>query len=58
MLVWSPRSHRLAILQAEKHQNLSQWDGSRCWRWMCGNTPIIWPTGMNGRAISKPGGTW
>lgn len=26
VLVWSPRSHRLAILQAEKHQNLSQWD--------------------------------
>lgn len=26
ILVWSPRSHRLAILQAEKHQNLSQWD--------------------------------
>jgi len=26
ILVWSPRSHRLIILQAEKHQNLSQWD--------------------------------
>lgn len=26
ILVWSPRSHRLAVLQAEKHQNLSQWD--------------------------------
>ncbi|GAB6928736.1 hypothetical protein JCM10914A_27190 [Paenibacillus sp. JCM 10914] len=26
ILVWSPRSHRLQILQAEKHQNLSQWD--------------------------------
>lgn len=26
ILVWSPRSHRLVILQAEKHQNLSQWD--------------------------------
>lgn len=26
VLVWSPRSHRLEILQAEKHQNLSQWD--------------------------------
>lgn len=26
ILVWSPRSHRLGILQAEKHQNLSQWD--------------------------------
>lgn len=26
ILVWSPRSRRLAILQAEKHQNLSQWD--------------------------------
>jgi len=26
ILVWSPRSHRLTILQAEKHQNLSQWD--------------------------------
>ncbi len=26
ILVWSPRSHRLEILQAEKHQNLSQWD--------------------------------
>ncbi|MFC0273912.1 superoxide dismutase [Metabacillus herbersteinensis] len=26
LLVWSPRSHRLEILQAEKHQNLSQWD--------------------------------
>ncbi|WP_100407130.1 superoxide dismutase [Bacillus solitudinis] len=25
-LVWSPRSHRLEILQAEKHQNLSQQD--------------------------------
>ncbi|WP_028594696.1 Fe-Mn family superoxide dismutase [Paenibacillus assamensis] len=26
LLVWSPRSRRLEILQAEKHQNLSQWD--------------------------------
>jgi len=26
ILVWSPRSHRLEILQAEKHQNLSQQD--------------------------------
>ncbi|WP_233530937.1 superoxide dismutase [Paenibacillus alkalitolerans] len=26
ILVWAPRSHRLEILQAEKHQNLSQWD--------------------------------
>lgn len=26
ILVWGPRSHRLEILQAEKHQNLSQWD--------------------------------
>ncbi|WP_025027724.1 superoxide dismutase [Caldalkalibacillus mannanilyticus] len=26
ILVWAPRSHRLEILQAEKHQFLSQWD--------------------------------
>lgn len=26
ILVWAPRSHRLEILTAEKHQNLSQWD--------------------------------
>ncbi|WDH99278.1 Fe-Mn family superoxide dismutase [Paenibacillus urinalis] len=26
VLVWSPRAHRLEILQAEKHQNLSQYD--------------------------------
>jgi superoxide dismutase len=26
ILVWSPRAHRMEILQAEKHQNLSQWD--------------------------------
>lgn len=26
ILVWSPRSHRLEILQAERHQNLTQWD--------------------------------
>jgi len=26
ILVWSPRSGRLEILQAEKHQNLSQWE--------------------------------
>jgi len=26
ILLWSPRSHRLEILTAEKHQNLSQWD--------------------------------
>ena len=26
LLVWAPRSHRLEILQAEKHQHLSQWD--------------------------------
>ncbi|CAM3059358.1 Fe-Mn family superoxide dismutase [Paenibacillus sediminis] len=26
ILVWSPRSQHLEILQAEKHQNLSQWD--------------------------------
>lgn len=26
ILVWSPRSQRLQILTAEKHQNLSQWD--------------------------------
>jgi superoxide dismutase, Fe-Mn family len=26
LLVWSARSHRLEILQAEKHQNLTQWD--------------------------------
>lgn len=26
ILVWSPRSGRLQILQAEKHQNLTQWD--------------------------------
>ncbi|WP_151737966.1 Fe-Mn family superoxide dismutase [Paenibacillus tengchongensis] len=26
ILVWSPRSRRLEVLTAEKHQNLSQWD--------------------------------
>ncbi|WP_113765492.1 superoxide dismutase [Priestia endophytica] len=26
ILVWAPRAHRLEILQAEKHQNLSQYD--------------------------------
>ncbi|WP_409270271.1 superoxide dismutase [Neobacillus sp. SCS-31] len=26
ILVWAPRPRRLEILQAEKHQNLSQWD--------------------------------
>ncbi|PLT34823.1 superoxide dismutase [Bacillus sp. V5-8f] len=26
LLVWSPRSRRLEVLQAEKHQNLTQWD--------------------------------
>lgn len=26
ILVWSPRSRRLEILTAEKHQNLTQWD--------------------------------
>ena len=26
ILVWSPRAQRLEILQAEKHQNLTQWD--------------------------------
>lgn len=26
LLVWAPRPRRLEILQAEKHQNLSQWD--------------------------------
>lgn len=26
MLIWAPRSHRVEILQAEKHQNLSQQD--------------------------------
>ncbi|HEY2493861.1 MAG TPA: Fe-Mn family superoxide dismutase [Paenibacillus sp.] len=26
ILVWNPRSQRLEILQAEKHQNLTQWD--------------------------------
>ncbi|MFN7252115.1 MAG: superoxide dismutase, partial [Anaerobacillus sp.] len=26
ILVWAPRARRLEILQAEKHQNLSQWD--------------------------------
>lgn len=26
ILIWSPRSHRVEILQAEKHQNLSQQD--------------------------------
>jgi Fe-Mn family superoxide dismutase len=26
ILVWSPRAHRLEILQAEKHQFFSQWD--------------------------------
>ncbi|CAM3740532.1 superoxide dismutase [Mesobacillus zeae] len=26
ILVWAPRSHRLEILTAEKHQNLTQWD--------------------------------
>jgi Fe-Mn family superoxide dismutase len=26
LLVWSPRSRRVEILQSEKHQNLSQWD--------------------------------
>jgi Fe-Mn family superoxide dismutase len=26
ILIWAPRSNRLEILQAEKHQNLSQWD--------------------------------
>ncbi|MBD1378980.1 superoxide dismutase [Bacillus sp. IB182487] len=26
ILVWAPRSHRLEILTAEKHQDLSQWD--------------------------------
>ncbi|HZG87608.1 superoxide dismutase, partial [Paenibacillus sp.] len=26
LLVWSPRAGRLQILQAEKHQNLTQWD--------------------------------
>lgn len=26
LLVWSPRSHRLEILQTEKHQFMTQWD--------------------------------
>lgn len=26
LLVWSPRSHRLEILQTEKHQLMTQWD--------------------------------
>ncbi|QDP42267.1 superoxide dismutase [Radiobacillus deserti] len=26
ILVWAPRAHRLEILTAEKHQNLTQWD--------------------------------
>ncbi|GGK19717.1 superoxide dismutase [Caldalkalibacillus thermarum] len=26
LLVWSPRSHRLEILAAEKHQHFAQWD--------------------------------
>jgi Fe-Mn family superoxide dismutase len=26
IVVWAPRAQRLEILQAEKHQNLSQWD--------------------------------
>ncbi|WP_017755634.1 superoxide dismutase [Calidifontibacillus oryziterrae] len=26
ILVWSPRSHRLEILQSEKHQHYTQWD--------------------------------
>ncbi|GAA0459505.1 superoxide dismutase [Alkalibacillus silvisoli] len=26
ILVWSPRAHRLEILQAERHQDLTQWD--------------------------------
>lgn len=26
ILAWSPRSHRTEILQAEKHQNLTQWE--------------------------------
>jgi Fe-Mn family superoxide dismutase len=26
ILVWSPRAHRMEILTAEKHQNLTQWD--------------------------------
>lgn len=26
ILTWSPRYHRLEILQAEKHQNLTQWE--------------------------------
>ncbi|WP_100330690.1 superoxide dismutase [Bacillus xiapuensis] len=26
ILVWSPQAQRMEILQAEKHQNLSQWD--------------------------------
>ena len=26
ILTWSPRYHRLVILQAEKHQNLTQWE--------------------------------
>lgn len=26
IVVWAPRAHRLEILQAEKHQMLSQWD--------------------------------
>ena len=26
ILVWSPRSHRLEILQSEKHQLMTQWD--------------------------------
>ncbi|MCV4754854.1 Fe-Mn family superoxide dismutase, partial [Escherichia coli] len=26
LLVWSPRAHRLEILQTEKHQFMTQWD--------------------------------
>jgi len=42
ILTWQPTWRRLEILQAEKHQDLTQWSGIPIWYAMSGNMPITW----------------
>lgn len=57
ILVWAPRSHRLEILIAEKHQLMSQWDVIPLLPLTYGSMPTISNIKMKRRNMWTIGGT-
>ena len=51
ILTWQPSWGRLEILQAEKHQNLTEWSGFPFLYAMYGSMHITWTTRTGGRTM-------